>query len=431
MLDIQFIRENTKLVAEKSKQKGYKIDFDELLKRDESRRSLVQEIEIFRAQRNELTAKNKGIKPSDDAVQEGKKLRQEIESLESTLSEAEGSFLELLKQVPNIPTDDTPVGTSEKENQITKTVGEPKKFDFKPRSDAELGNLRDFIDKDRAAKVAGSRFVYLKGDAVRLQFALINYVMDMLNDEEILKQIINENNLKVSSKTFNPVLPPPMIKTDVYEATARLNSDEMTYKLADDDLWLNASAEHSLAPMYMDEILAEEDLPIRYLGYATSFRREAGSYGKDVEGIFRLHHFDKLEMVTFSTPETSLDEHLLMIAIQEHLMRQLEIPYQVILKCTADIGKPNARGVDINAWMPAQGAYRETHTADLITDYQARRTKTRLRRSDGSVELVHNNDGTAVALSRMIKTVVENYQNKDGTIGVPKVLQPYLKRSKT
>jgi seryl-tRNA synthetase len=256
--------------------------------------------------------------------------------------------------------------------------------------------------------------------------------MDVLGDEKILKEIISQNNLRVSAKPFEPILPPPLIKTEVYDATARLNSAEMTYKLADEELWLNASAEHSLAPMYMDEILTEEELPIRYLGYATSFRREAGNYGKDMEGIFRLHHFDKLEMVSFSTPETSYDEHLLMIALQEYLLQQLGISYQVVLKCTADIGHPNARGMDINAWMPAQYAYRETHTADLITDYQARRLKTRFRRSaDGKIELAHNNDATALALGRMIKAIVENYQNEDGSISPPSVLEPYLAKGKT
>ena len=217
-----------------------------------------------------------------------------------------------------------------------------------------------------------------------------------------------------------------MIRTQVYEATARLKAKEMTYKLEDEELWLNGSAEHSLVPMYMNEILPEDQLPIRYLGFATSFRKEAGSYGKDMEGLFRNHHFDKLEMESFTTPDSSYDEHLFLIAIQEYLVSQLKLPYRVILKCTADIGNPNARGVDIEIWMPSQQQYRETHTADLITDYQTRRLKTRLKRKDDKIELAHTNDATALAMSRTLKAIMENYQSKDGSFKIPEVLKPYL-----
>lgn len=431
MLDIQFVRDNAELVQEKSKQKGFDVDIRQIIGFDDRRRELQKQVDDLRRQRHQLAVVAKGQKPTAAALAKGRALKDRLAKLERQLAVIERECVALLKTVPNMPTDDTPVGDSEADNRVIKTVGPPRQFDFKPKSDAELGTVGDFIDKDRAAKVAGSRFVYLKGEAVRLQFGLINYVMDVLSSEDRLREIINQNKLNVSAKPFRPILPPPLIKTDVYDATARLNGAETTYKLADEELWLNASAEHSLAPMYMNEILAEEDLPIRYLGYATSFRREAGSYGKDMEGLFRLHHFDKLEMVSFSTPETSCDEHLLMIAAQEHLMQGLGIPYQVVLKCTADIGQPNARGVDINAWMPAQGAYRETHTADLITDYQARRLKTRFRRTQGGqIELVHNNDATALALGRMIKAIVENYQTPDGGFDMPPALEPYLTKGK-
>jgi seryl-tRNA synthetase len=282
------------------------------------------------------------------------------------------------------------------------------------------------MDKERAAKVAGARFVYLKGDLVRLQFGLLQYVMDVLSDQQVLERLIRQNDLSIPPKPFTPVLPPAMIRTEPYLASARLNAEEVTYKLADDELWMNASAEHSLCTMYMDETLAEAQLPIRYLGYATSFRREAGTYGKDTEGIFRMHQFDKLEMEVFSTAETGLEEHKLLVAIQEYLVQQLQLPYQLLQKCTADIGKPNAAGVDINVWMPAQGAYRETHTADYVTDYQARRLKTRVKRASGKTELVHTNDATAFAMGRTLKAIMENYQNADGTIRIPEVLKPYL-----
>lgn len=428
MLDIQFIRDNPELVQEKSRQKQVDVDITQLLGFDTERRELLVQVEALRQERNELSASSKGQRPSEEQVAKGRELKERLADLEHRLNAIEQEFLSLLKEVPNMPLDDVPVGATEEENLVVKTVGHIPKFDFEPKSDAELGIAQDYIDKERAAKIAGSRFAYLKGDVVRLQFALIQWVMDVLGDETALQQIIDDNQLQVSARPFVPVLPPPMIRTDVYEATARLNGEEVTYKLADDDLWLNASAEHSLAPLYMNEILDESRLPIRYIGYGTAFRREAGTYGKDMEGIFRLHHFDKLEMVTFSTAETSLNEHLFLVAIQEYLTAALELPYCVVLKCTADIGKPNARGVDIDTWMPSQNKYRETHTADLITDYQARRLKTRVRRESGQVELVHNNDATAFAMSRILKAIMENYQNEDGSIRVPEILKPYMRR---
>jgi seryl-tRNA synthetase len=260
-----------------------------------------------------------------------------------------------------------------------------------------------------------------------LQFALMQFGMDVLGDETTLAEIAEGAGLtdKVSTKPFVPVLPPLMVRTDVYEATGRLDKEETTYKLEGDDAWLEASAEHSLAPMYKDEILAESELPKRYVGYATSFRREAGTYGKDMEGILRMHQFDKLEMESFTTAEVSMDEHLFLIAVQEHLMQRLELPYQVLMKCTADIGGPNARGVDIEVWLPGQDKYRETHTADLITDYQTRRLQTRVRRANGEVELAHTNDATAFS-QRPLIAILENYQQADGSVHVPEVLRLYM-----
>lgn len=426
MLDIQFIRDNAELVQEKSEQKGYKASVSDLLKLDTERRELLGKIEALRAERNQLADALKAGNPSTEQIDRGREVKQQVAEAEALLDPVSEAFNKLLAQIPNMPTDDTPVGRSEADNQVTKTVGEQPKFDFKPKSDAELGQLGDLIDKDRATKVAGARFAYIKNGLVHLQFGLINWVISVLNDQEVLAGIIKANNLEVSDKPFAAVIPPAVASTAVYEATGRLNSEEQTYKLADDDLWLNASAEHTMAPMYMDEVLPEDQLPIRYVGYTTAFRREAGSYGKDTEGIFRMHQFDKLEMEVFSTPETGLQEHLFLVAVQEYLISQLGLPYQVLLKCTADIGKPNARGVDINVWMPAQGEYRETHTADFITDYQTRRMKTRVRRANGNVELAHTNDATAFALGRIMKAIIENYQNADGSIRVPDVLKPYL-----
>lgn len=426
MLDIQFIRDNAEVVQEKSKQKGYNVDIAQLLGFDTKRRELQQQVEELRRQRNEIADATQGQRPSDDQIAQGRKLKEQLGTLEHQLAVIEQELQTLLKQVPNMPLEYVPVGASEDDNVETKKVGEPKQFDFKPRDDEELGTMRSLMDKQRAAKIAGSRFVYLKGDLVLLQFAIIQFVMSTLGNEEVIARLVEENGLTVSSKPFTPILPPAMLRTEPYVASARLDAEEVTYKIEQDDLWLNASAEHTLCTMYWNEVLPEDALPIRYIGYSTSFRREAGSYGKDAEGIFRMHQFDKLEMEVFSTAETGLDEHKLLVAIQEYLVGQLGLPYRVLQKCTFDIGKPNAVGIDIDCWFPAQGAYRETHTADYMTDYQARDLKIRTKRQDGSMQLVHTNDATAFALGRILKAIIENNQTHDGSIMIPEVLRPYM-----
>jgi seryl-tRNA synthetase len=425
MLDIQFIRENPELVQEKSKQKGYDVDVVALLKVDEDRRRLLTEAEAVRAARNTLADQLRQGHPSPEQIEQGKQLKVHLNELESQLGPVEAEYAALLKRVPNMPLDYVPVGASEEENVVAKTVGEPTQFDFEPKNHWDLAQARDWIDKERAAKVAGARFAYVKGDLVRLHFALVQYGLSVLTNEDILKQIIADNGLNLPSKPFVPVLPPAVARTDVYDATGRLNKEEQTYKLADDDLWLNASAEHVMAPMYLNEVLDEAQLPIRLAGYTTAFRREAGTYGKDMEGIFRLHQFDKLEMESFTTVEMGLEEHKFMIAIQEYLMQQLGIPYRVLQKCTADIGGPNAAGVDIDAWLPGQNKYREMHTADYITDYQARRMHTRVRRGSGQVELVHTNDATVFS-QRPLIAIIENFQTAEGRVRVPEVLRPFL-----
>lgn len=425
MLDIQFIRENPKLVEQKAKQKGYDIDTARLLKLDEQRRAMLAELEVLRQRRNEHAAGLKAGKPSEAQLAEGKQLKEKIGGLEQKLKPLEQQYVELHKLVPNMPLDSVPVGKSEDENVVAKTVGNKTKFDFEPKNHWEIAEAKGWIDKERATKVAGARFVYLKGDLVLLEFALWQYGLSVVTSEEILEKIIKENNLKVSAKPFVPALPPAVAKKAVFEATGRLNKEEQTYKIEDEDLWLNASAEHTLAPMYMNEILPEADLPLRYVGYTTAFRREAGTYGKDMEGILRLHQFNKLEMESFDLPEESLQEHLFMVAIQEYLMQQLELPYQILEKCTADIGFPNAKGVDLEVWLPGQDRYRETHTADYITDYQAHSMQTRVRRKNGSIETLHTNDATVFS-ERPLIGIIENYQTKEGDVYIPKVLQPYM-----
>jgi len=424
MLDIRFIRDNAEAVQQASGQKGYKVDIAALLQLDDERRELLTKTEEIRQERNALASSLKQGKPSSEQIERGKTLKTELAELEDHLRVTEEAFIKALKNIPNMPLPDVPVGASEDENVITKTVGTQPVFDFEPKNHWQIGEARGWIDKERAAKVAGSRFAYVKGDLAMLWFALVNFGLSVITNEETLAKIIETNQLKVSSKPFTLVLPPAVARTEVYDATARLDKEVQTYKLADDDLWLNASAEHTMAPMYLGEVLPESELPIRLAGYTTAFRREAGTYGKDMEGIFRLHQFNKLEMESFTTAETSLDEHLFMVAIQEYLMQQLGLPYNVVMKCTADIGGPNARGVDIDTWLPGQDRYRETHTADLITDYQARRMNTRVRREAG-LEFVHTNDATVFSERPMI-AIIENYQQQDGTVRVPEVLQPYL-----
>lgn len=426
MIDIQFIRENPDFVREKSAQKGYTIDVAKLLELDKSRRDLMATVDDLRQKRNENASKMKGGKPSEELVNEGKQIKVALNERETYLAEVEQEYIVLLKSVPNMPLDSVPIGATEDENVVVKTVGEKPSFDFQPKNHWELAEAKDWIDKERAAKIAGARFAYLKGDLVRLEMALWNFGMDVLGDSDILAQIIKDNNLDgVSDRPFTPVIPPAVARTDVFQATGRLNKEEQTYKLEDEDLWLNASAEHTMAPMYMNEILPESDLPIRLVGYTTAFRREAGTYGKDAEGIFRVHQFNKLEMESFTTADSSLNEHLFMVAIQEYLMSQLGLPYQVLEKCTADIGRPNAKGVDINTWLPGQNDYRETHTADYITDYQSRPMKTRVRRKNGEIELVHTNDATVFS-ERPLVAILENNQTKEGDVIIPEVLRKYM-----
>ncbi len=426
MLDIQFIRENPELVAEKSKQKGYEVDIQQLLGFDSKRRELLVAIEAHRRKRNEIAESIKGGKPSEDQITEGREVKDILADLEHRFAAIDKEFIELLKAVPNMPLNTVPVGSSEADNVVIKAVGERPEFNFKPKNHAEIAETKGWLDRERAVKIAGARFIYSKGDLVLLEWALMRYGMDVLSDEATLNEIVNNSNLRVSAKPFMPVLPPSVAKKEVFEATGRLNREEQTYKIEDEDLWLNASAEHTLAPMYLDEILPEGDLPLRYVGYTTAFRKEAGTYGKDTEGLFRLHQFNKLEMESFTTPENSLQEHLFMVAIQEYLMQQLGLPYQVLEKCTADIGKPNAKGVDIEVWLPSQNTYRETHTADYMTDYQARAMKTRIRRSSGDIEFVHTNDATVFA-QRPLIGIIENYQTREGDVIVPEVLRKYMR----
>lgn len=416
MIDIEFIRTDPDRVAAAAKTKGVEIDVQEVRRLDEDRRRLQTEIDTLRAERNRWSVA--------EAKERGPKLKAELKGLEEQLTGCDAQLTPLLLAIPNLPAADVPIGASEEENVVVRTVGDKPVFDFEPKNHWQLAEALDLIDKERAAKVTGARFAYLKGDLVKLQFAMMQFAMKVVTDEAILGKIAAGAKLEVSAKPFTLVLPPLLIRTDAYQAMDRLEPREERYKVEGEELWLQGSAEHVLGSMHAGEILAEATLPIRYAGYATSFRREAGTYGKDMEGILRMHQFDKLELESLTTAETSLVEHEFLIAIQEYLMRELGLPYQVILKCTADIGKPNARGVDLNVWLPGQGQYRETHTADNMTDYQARRLDTRVRRTKGITEFVHTNDATALS-QRPLIAILENYQERNGSIRIPDVLVPY------
>jgi len=425
MLDIKFVRENAELVQQKSLEKGYQVDVAAVLELDQKFHSLLNKSEVLRRERNELSDKAKNAKPAEADIARGREIKNELAEIEPVLKETEASFLAAFKLIPNMPTDDVLVGASEDENQVVKEGGKKPEFSFPPKNHWQIGEARGWIDKERATKVTGTRFAYLKGDLVKLEWAIMRFAMDQLTNEEVLKKLISENNLNVSNKPFVPVLPPLMIRTELYDAMDRLEPRDERYKIEGEELWLQGSAEHVLGSMHADEIFDESEMPVRYVGFATSFRREAGSYGKDMEGIIRLHQFNKMEMESFSVPEKGLDEHLLLVAIQEHLLKELGLPYHVVMKCTADIGKPNARGVDMDVWLPGQDKYRETHTADYMTDYQSRRLNTRVRREDGTIQLIHTNDATALS-ERPLIAILENNQREDGTVVVPEVLRPYM-----
>jgi serine--tRNA ligase len=324
-----------------------------------------------------------------------------------------------------MPHADVPVGLSEDENVEVKVVGDIPAFDFAPKNHYEIAEAKGWLDKERAAKVAGARFAYIMGDLVLLQQAIIQFVITSLTNPAVIKEIAEKAGLDVNTKPFIPVLPPLMIRTEPYDQMDRLQPSDDRYKIEGEELWLQGSAEHVLGSMHVGEIFDAKQLPLRYLGFATSFRKEAGTYGKDMEGLIRMHQFDKLEMESFTEAKDSYNEHLLFIAIQEWLLAQLKLPYHVLMKCTADIGKPNARGVDMEVWLPGQGKYRETHTADYMTDYQARRLMTRVR-TDNGVELIHTNDATAFALGRCMVAIIENYQTAEGDVVVPEALRPYM-----
>ncbi len=430
MLDIKFIRDNPEGLKKSLKDRRVEFDVDYLLELDEKRRAKIKEVDDLRARQNELSDNIAKIGGSEreDKISESKKLKALLGDAEFEMKALEDEFLELMYKIPNIPLDDVPVGKDAGENKVIRKWGEVPKFNFAPKDHLELGEALDIIDIERAAKVTGTRFGYFKREAALLEFALIQFTFSLLTSERELKRMADSVVKGYSAKPFIPVVPPVMVRPDAMTKMARLTEQDKDerYYLPKDDLYLVGSAEHTLGPMHMDEIFNEDDLPIRYLGFSTSFRRESGSYGQDTRGVLRVHQFDKIEMESFTLPENSIKEQHFIVVIQERLVQELKIPYQVVAICTGDMGKPDARQIDIECWMPGQDKYRETHTSDLMTDYQTRRLNTKLRRKNGKLEFVHTNDATAFAIGRIIIAILENYQEEDGSVKIPKVLQKYM-----
>jgi len=403
MLDIERIRNNPNEVRNGLKRRGADISLvDEFLDVDKQWRSMQAEVQELRHQQKESGKKRD--------IETAKELKEKIKNTEQNLRDLEKKRHELLITFPNIPFDDVPDGGGEEGNVSLREVGAVPTFAFDIRDHLALGEMLDIIDTAKAAEVSGARFYYLKNEGALLEFALVRFVTDILVKEG-----------------FIPVIPPVMIRPDVYEKMGRLTPDQRDerYYLGQDDLYLVGSAEHTLGPLHMDDVLDEDDLPRRYAGFSTCFRREAGSYGKDTRGILRVHQFDKLEMYVFADPKHSEEEHKFLLDTQEKIYAALNIPYRVMSICTGDMGPTDARQFDIEAWIPSQNKYREVTSCSNTTDYQTRGIKTKVRRQDGTAEYAHALNATAVAISRTLIAILENNQRKDGTVIVPKSLRKY------
>lgn len=418
MLDIKFIRENPDIVRAAIKnKKGEPVDLDALFALADSRKELTQKIDETNRLRNEAQ--------NSRNVEEGKRLKDALQELEARKSALDAEYVSMMIKLPNVPSVDTPIGKDDTENKVVREWGEKPQFAFTPKDHATLGKELGIINSEKATEVSGSRFSYLMGDLVLLEWAMMQFAMSVLVNEAKLKEIAEADGLTVSTKPFVPVLPPVMIKKPVQVRMARYLKDEDHYLFPNDDLMLIGSAEHTLGPLHMDEIIPEADLPIRYVGFSTAFRREAGTYGKDTTGILRQHQFNKMEMESFTLPEHGMQEQDFLVAIQEYFLRSLNLPHQRILVCTGDMGFPDQRQIDIETWVPTQQKFRETHSADYIGGFQARRLNTRVKRADGTIEHVHMNDATALA-ERPLIAILECNQQADGSIKVPQVLVPFM-----
>ncbi len=413
MLDINFIRKNPEEVKKKiASKKAPPQLVDDFLSVDEKWRALKTQAGELRADQKKAGAERN--------MDEAKRLKTELQKREAQLNVVEQQRQFILTKMPNMPLDDVPAGTSEKDNVVLREAGEKPQFDFIPLDYLTLAEKLDLIDTERAAKVSGSRFGYVKNEAVLLEFALVRFAFETLREAG-----------------FTPIVPPVMVKEEMMRSMGFVDRDDdqaESYFFKEDKLYLVGTSEQSVGPLHADETFKESELPKRYAAFSTCFRREAGSHGKDTNGILRVHQFDKLEMVSFVHPDKSAEEHLLLLALEEKLMLALGIPYRVLRLCAGDLGWASAGTYDIEAWMPGQndgaGEYRETHSTSNTTDFQSRRLRTRYKAqgSDGAqaTHFVHMLNGTGFAIGRMLIAILENYQEKDGSVRVPDILQQYM-----
>lgn len=408
MLDIRFIRENAEAVQENARRKGYDVNVDEVLKYDASKRQLQQKADELREKRNEISSRMKGGKPSPELIAEGKAVKEQLADLEAELKEAEEKLQATLAELPNMLQPDVPIGGEELSVEVKRWGGTPTGAE----DHLDYAVKRGWVDFERGAKVAGTKFYFLKGDLALLENAITQFALDF-----------------VLKKGFTFMTVPHMVNSRVATGTGfapRTSSQSDEYYIEGEDLSLIATAEMPLTGFHADEIIDEDKLPLLYAGLSPSYRKEAGTYGKHTRGLFRVHQFNKLEMYAYTLPEQSVDMHERILAIEEELWQAIGIPYHVINIASGDLGAPAAKKYDIEYWSKADGNYRELTSCSNCTDFQARNLNIRVRRKDGTVEVVHTLNGTAVSLARSLVAVIEHFQREDGKLDVPGVLRPYL-----
>ena len=419
MLDIKLIRENPELVRNNLKKREDPENLkmlDEFIEYDKKWRRLLTRLNELRHERKLLTTdiatlKKKG-EDASDKISKAKKIDTKITALEKQVNELEEKSHYYLMRIPNLLHESVPIGKDEQDNVAVRTWGEIPKFSFPVKDHIDLGLDLDIMDIERAGKVAGARFFYLKREGVLLDMALLSFAL-----EEMIK------------KGFTPIEPPFLMKRKPYEGVVALSDFEKDlYKLEDEDLYLIATSEHPMAAMFMNEVLKVEDLPLKFVGVSPNFRREAGAHGKDTRGVFRTHQFNKVEQFVFCRPEDSWKIHEELIRNAEELVQKLGLPYRIVNDCTGDIGTVAAKKYDIEVWMPAQNAYREIISCSNCTDYQARRLNIRYREKEGAPTkgFVHTLNSTALATGRTMVAILETYQQKDGSVIVPRVLRKYM-----
>jgi seryl-tRNA synthetase len=412
VLDVRAIREDPEPFRKGLARRNLGDAVDRILALDERRRELTLRVEDLRAEQNR-TGKAIGAAEGEDRqrlIAEVAGVSATLKELEPQLAQAEAELSDLLARTPNVPHDSAPDGFTDEDAVEVRRVGEPPAFDFEPRDHAALGELLGMLDTQRGARASGSRFVYLLGDIVQVQFALVRQALDIL-----------------TARGFVPVIPPVLVREEAMFGSAFLPTDEVNiYVTTPDELYLVGTSEVSLAAFHAGEILDEADLPVRYAGYSTCFRREAGTYGKDMGGMFRVHQFDKVEMFSFARPEDSWDEHGFMVAIEEEIVGGLGLPYRVVNIAAGDLGGAAAKKYDVEVWLPGQNRYRELTSCSNYTDYGARRGQTRIRRASGDVEVLHTLNGTATAVGRTLIAILENGQRADGSVALPAALHAYL-----